>query len=89
MKTWKAPLENSDIETIAMACSKADFKFRVVLAGDAAIGKTSIFNTYKKLYCDENRHKEYFEAKIHRNGKLIVLNIYDTQGKMFNPFMPS
>ena len=63
-----------------MQCSKSDYFFRVVLVGDSAVGKTSIFTSYRKFYGDQTVPTEWFEATIDRNGKVVRLRICDTQG---------
>lgn len=65
-----------------MQCSKSDYFFRVVLVGDSAVGKTSIFTAYRKqFYRDQTVPTECFEATIDRNGQMVRLRICDTQGQ--------
>ena len=66
-----------------MQYTKADYCFRVVLVGDSGVGKSSIFTTYKAFYGElNNKRKDYFETKVHRQGKTVLLKILDTQGNI-------
>ena len=63
-----------------MEYSKPDFVFRVVLVGDVGVGKTAIYNAYRKFYFVDGHHMGYFEVKLRRQNKRVLLKIYDTQG---------
>ena len=73
---------------------RPDFYLKLIVLGDAGVGKTSLSQSYRSHNClksqpwngKRTRSTEYLDSITQRSGKTIFIRLYDTAGNYNWPF---